>query len=87
MINKAGFGDFIITPLFNKLGLLKVYDIYRQQTLVFIYKFNKRKTTSRQFLLLFYETTTVHSDFTRNSVGLFLLLIQIIGKCIRHSGS
>ena len=86
IINKAGYRDHT-TPLFKKLGLLKVEDIHRQQILICMYKFSSKQLPGN-FSSYFHETSTVHFHFTRNSDGYFIPSANknIRQKCIRHSG-
>ena len=86
IINKAGYRDHT-TPLFKKLGLLKVEDIHRQQILIFMYKFSCKQLPDN-FSSCFHETSTVQFHITRNSDGYFIpsANTNIQQKCIRHSG-
>jgi hypothetical protein len=55
-------------PLFCKLGLLNIYDIYKTQTLVFVYK-SKNFLLPAQYNNYFTDIKKVHSYATRSSTS------------------
>jgi len=74
-------------PLFKKLGILKINDIYTQQVSQFMYKFNQ-DLLPENFQKYFSKNSTVHHHNTRSADNLHLSFSHTTLRlqCIKNAG-